>query len=36
MEEKAYNAELLRTIRLGKNLFKLQLPEAAYHESQNY
>jgi hypothetical protein len=36
MEERGANAELLRTIKLSKNLFKLSLPEAAYADNQNY
>ena len=36
MEERGSNVELLRTIKLGQNLFKLSLPEAAYAENQNY
>jgi len=36
MDEISCNYELLRTIRLNKNLYKLQLPEATYSENQNY
>ena len=36
MEERGSIVELLRTIKLGQNLFKLSLPEAAYAENQNY
>ena len=36
MEERGANTELLRTIKLSKNLFKLSLPEAAYVDNLNY
>lgn len=36
MEERDANAELLQTIKLSKNLFKLSLPEAAYVDNLNF
>lgn len=36
LEEKLQNSDLLRTIKLGKNLFKLSLPEATYDQNTNY
>jgi len=36
LEERISNDTLLRTIKIGKNIFKLSLPESAYDPVQNY
>jgi len=36
LEERVSNDALLRTIKIGKNIFKLSLPESAYDPISNY
>ena len=36
LEERVNNDALLRTIKIGKNIFKLSLPESAYDANLNY
>jgi hypothetical protein len=36
LEEGVSNDALLRTIKIGKNIFKLSLPESAYDANVNY